>query len=298
MIYTVTLNPSLDSFVDCPSFEKGRLNRTQNERVVAGGKGINVSQVLKNLGMDSVAMGFLAGEVGKCIQDMLENAGIQTKFTFDQSGQSRINLKLRGEEETEINGSGPFISDTAKSAFFSGLSQIRSGDYFVISGRGAGGIDTSFYLSLLHEAKEKKARVVLDISGESIDLIRNEPVFLLKPNRQEAEEILHRPIRSIEEAGRAALQLQEMGAEYVLLSLGADGAILALKDKTYLHQNAYDGKVIHTIGCGDSMLAGFLYCLENGQSIQDAFSFSLAAGCACAFYEDLPTKEEILKLLH
>ncbi|MEY8518036.1 1-phosphofructokinase [Lachnospiraceae bacterium 29-84] len=292
MIYTVTFNPSLDYIVNVEDFTLGAVNRTTKELVYPGGKGINVSLVLKNLGVENTALGFLAGFTGIEIERALQEWGCFTDFIRIPEGMSRINLKLKSQEESEINGQGPKISEQCLQKLYQKLDGLLPGDVLVLAGSIPNSMPDSSYEDILARMEGKQIRAVVDATGSLlINVLKYHP-FLIKPNNHELEEIFHTPMDSKETIVAYARKLQEMGAENVLVSMAGDGAILVSADGQVFGSKAPKGNVINSVGAGDSMVAGFLTGYLNRQDYEEAFHLGIAAGSASAFSERLATREE------
>lgn len=297
MIYTVTFNPSLDYIVDVEDFQPGRVNRTTKELVYPGGKGVNVSLVLKNLGIESTALGFVAGFTGQEIERSLKEWGCYTDFIRISQGISRINLKLRSKEESEINGQGPKISKEALEELYRKLDTLDSQDVLVLAGSIPGCMPDSSYEEILKRVEKKKIRVAVDATGTLLVNVLKYHPFLIKPNNHEMEEIFHVSMDSEEMLVSYAKKLQEMGALNVLISMAGDGAILVSADGEVLRSAAPKGKVVNSVGAGDSMVAGFLAGYLTDGDYRHAFRMGIAAGSASAFSERLATKAEVEALL-
>ena len=297
MIYTVTLNPSLDYTVWTRNFSAGRINRTDEEKIYPGGKGINVSVVLKNLGFDSLALGFCAGFTGAEIKRLLAERGCSEEFIDIPGGTSRINVKLKSDTETEINARGPKIPASAVDALFSKIEKISDGDILILAGSIPAGLPEDLYMLILERIREKNVRTVVDASGELLLSALKYRPFLIKPNLDELREVCGCDVTSKEEIVSAAKELQMRGACNVLVSLAGDGAILVCENGEVLSALPPAGKVINSVGAGDSMVAGFIAGFLSGGSYSEAFNLALCAGSASAFNEWLAEKEDILKLL-
>lgn len=296
MIYTVTFNPSIDYIVSVEDFELGRVNRTSKELVYPGGKGVNVSLVLMNLGKKSTALGFVAGFTGAEIENSLKEWGCLTDFISVKQGMSRINLKLRAKEETEINGQGPKLSSEDLEKLYRKLDCLENGDVLVLAGSIPSTLPNSIYQDIMARLKEKDIRVVVDATGDLlVNVLKCRP-FLIKPNSHELGEIFGVKLQEKEEIITYAKKLQEMGARNVLISMAGDGAILVAEDGSVLKSEAPKGKVVNSVGAGDSMVAGFITgYLEKGD-YKHAFYTGIAAGSASAFSERLATKDEVRKI--
>ncbi len=297
MIYTVTLNPSLDYTVWTSNFSQGRINRTESEKIYPGGKGINVSVILKNLGFESLALGFSAGFTGAEIARLLSEYGCASDFIDIPGGVSRINVKLKSDTETEINARGPEIPAAAIDALFSKIDKISDGDVLVLAGSIPSGLPEDLYMLILERVHGKDVRTVVDASGALLlNSLKYRP-FLIKPNLDELGEVCGKKLSTKEEIISAAQELKERGARNVLVSLAGDGAILISESGEVISSLPPSGKVINSVGAGDSMVAGFIAGFLSAGSYSDAFKLALCAGSASAFNEWLASKEDILRLL-
>ncbi len=293
MIYTVTFNPSLDYIVSVDDFTLGRVNRTTKELVYPGGKGVNVSLVLKNLGMENTALGFIAGFTGTEIERGLKEWGCLTDFIKIPEGMSRINMKLRSREESEINGQGPRISEDALEELYRKLDAMEPGDVLVLAGSIPNSMPDSSYEQILARVQGRNIRSVVDATGDLLVNVLKYHPFLIKPNNHELEEIFHVPMDSKETIVAHAKKMQEMGAENVLISMAGDGAILVAADGSVWQSPAPKGKVVNSVGAGDSMVAGFITGYLKSQSYEEAFHMGICTGSASAFSERLATQEEV-----
>ena len=296
MIYTVTLNPSLDYIVTVDYFKLGFTNRTVTEQIVPGGKGINVSIVLKRLGYASVAWGFQAGFVGEEIARRLLEDGIDTDFVPVEQEVNRINVKLASVEGTEINGMGPKIGEKHLSAFRHKLDVLKDGDLLVLSGSVPPSVPQDIYLDIMQCLENREVKVVVDAAGKLLWNVLEYRPFLVKPNRQELSGLFGVDVAEL--AGRDAVipygrKLQEMGAANVLVSLGGEGAVLLAEDGAVRALAAPKGKAVNTVGAGDSMVAGFLAGWMEKQDYAYAFRKAVAAGSASAFSEGFCTREAV-----
>ena len=300
MIYTVTFNPALDYAVYLDTLEMGALNRTRSESLRCGGKGINVSVVLRNLGMDTRALGFLAGFTGHGIALWLEQMSVQNDFIMLPSGMSRINIKLKTGVETEINGQGPDIPPQALDALFAKLDRISKGDTLVLAGSIPASLPADVYERILSRLSGRGIRCVVDASGPLLLNVLQYRPFLIKPNEAELSELCGVPLTPGDLTGvkACAARLQERGARNVLASLGPNGALLLTEDGKFLHQEAAAGTVRNSVGAGDSMVAGFLTGLHLTGSYREALRMGAAAGAATAFSDRLATRQEVEELLN
>lgn len=293
MIYTVTLNPSLDYIVKLGKLNIGEVNRSEEEQIFPGGKGINVSLVLSKLGEMSRCLGFVAGFTGNEIIHRLENEGCETDFVILPKGFSRINVKLKCEEESEINSGGPKIEIKELEVLFSKLEDLKDDDILVLAGSIPSSVPPDIYERWIKRLYNKKLKIVIDASGEALRRVLPLHPFLLKPNHHELGELIGKRLTSTEEIIESAISLQKMGARNVLISRAADGAILLdEKGKIYI-SNAPEGKVVNSVGAGDSMVAGFLAGYQKYGSYNDALKLGIAAGSASAFSQWLGSSDMI-----
>ena len=287
MIYTVTFNPSLDYIVSVDNFTCGIVNRTTDETIFPGGKGINVSMVLKNLGFENTALGFLAGFTGNRIQDLLEEKGVRADFISVEKGISRINVKLRSNEETEINGQGPAIAEADIKKLYEKLDTLSDGDILVLAGSIPDVMPGSMYMDIMRHLQNKDLKIVVDATKD----------LLVNVLQYELGEIFGVKIESKADVITYAKKMQEKGARNVLVSMAGDGAVLVAEDGSIFQSEAPKGKVVNSVGAGDSMVAGFIAgYLENG-SYEKAFQMGVCTGSASAFSEELATKAEVIALL-
>jgi 1-phosphofructokinase len=297
MIYTVTFNPSLDYVIKVTNLKLGQINRTQAEALFAGGKGINVSIVLKHLGIESVCLGFIAGFVGEQIEEKLNSLGCKTDFIKLENGLSRINVKMRSNVETEVNGQGPIVSRRDLNKLFLKLGKLQKGDVLVLAGSVPTSLPANVYKNILKNLDGKGIQVVADAGNDLLtNLLKYKP-FLLKPNKKELEEIFGTQITSKDQVIKYAKKLQNSGARNVLVSLSSDGALLVTEEGKIFESGVPKGVVVNSVGSGDSMVAGFLAGYLNYEDYSKAFKMGLASGSASAFSENLATGEEILELL-
>ena len=297
MIYTVTFNPAIDYVVYVSELKVGKTNRSQREDVFLGGKGINVSTVLTNLGVDNVALGFVAGATGELVERGLKDRGINTDFIHLPEGNTRINVKIRGEAETEVNGRGPHIPQEYIEQLMDKLSGITSSDVVVLSGSVPGTVSKHVYANIMERLAEKSVKVVVDAAGELMKNVLAYHPFLIKPNRAELEGLAGKVLDRTREIMRSARDLQEQGARNVLVSMAGDGDILVAEDGSIYEAEAPDGTVVNSVGAGDSMVAGFLAGYLQSGSYETAFQMGVCTGSASAFSEELATKEEVERLL-
>jgi len=297
MIYTLTFNPSLDYILTVPHFTCGMVNRTKEEILFPGGKGINVSMVLKNLGFESTALGFLAGFTGNKLKELLEEKGISTEFLPVKEGMTRINVKLRSEQETEINGQGPAISKDDIEKLYMRLDQLKEEDILVMAGSIPDVMPGTMYMDIMKRLEEKRLKIVVDATKDLLVNVLQYHPFLIKPNNHELGEIFHTEIKEKKDVVHYAKQLQEKGALNVLVSMAGDGAVLVTEDGNVYQSEAPKGKVVNSVGAGDSMVAGFLAgYLEHG-NYEKAFQMGVYTGSASAFSNELATKNEVITLM-
>lgn len=296
MIYTLTLNPSVDYSMNIEAINEGQTNRSQSESILFGGKGINVSIVLKNLGVKSRALGAVAGFTGAALEASLKEQGIDTDFVQLKSGFTRINVKLKGSRETEINGCGPQIDEGSLSQLFSKLLSLENGDTLILSGSAPASLTSDIYADIMEGLAFKNIRFVVDAAGELLEKTLKFRPFLIKPNLAELEGLAGARLNSQEEIIAAAKSLIEKGAQNVFVSLGAEGAVLVCKSGEVYIEKGHKGRVVNSVGAGDSALSAFLAACDKG--FEYALKYANAAGAACAFSENLPTKDKIEEILN
>lgn len=296
MIYTVTFNPAIDYVVAINKIEAGCVNRLSSEQIYFGGKGINISLVLKELGITSKALGFVAGFTGEAIENGLKEAGIITDFVHLEKGNSRINVKIRSDAETELNAAGPEISDKALSELFRKLNILENGDTIVLAGSVPKSLPEDVYEQILRQLSDRDIRTVVDASKELlINSLKYKP-FLIKPNLQELGEIFGETPVSEDEITAYAEKLRQMGAQNVLVSMAGNGAILLDSENNIHKSGVCSGIVRNSVGAGDSMIAGFLAGISDGD-FSYALKLGTAAGGATAFSDGLAVREDIFTLL-
>lgn len=298
MIYTVTFNPSLDYIVSVDHFTLGRVNRTAKEIMFPGGKGINVSIVLKNLGMKSTALGFVAGFTGDEIKRQVNAFEIDEDFIEIKQGMSRINVKLRSDEESEINGMGPAIEQSALESFMTKLGQLQEGDTLVLAGSIPTSLPDTMYRDIMKYMEGKGVQIVVDATKDLLVNVLEYHPFLIKPNNYELGEIFGiNDLTEKKDVIAYAKKLQEKGARNVLVSMAGDGAVLVAEDGSVFETDAPKGKVKNSVGAGDSMVAGFIYGYATTKSYEEAFYYGVCTGSASAFSDNLATKTEVETLL-
>ncbi len=298
MIYTVTLNPALDYIMHVEHFEKNRINKTSSELLLPGGKGINVSIVLHNLGMSSTALGFIAGFTGQEIRRKLQGLGVTDDFIELPDGHSRINMKICSHEETELNGMGPIIDEASLLKLYTQLNRLVTGDVLVLAGSIPASLPDNIYQDIMKRVEAKGVMTIVDARKDLLENVLELRPFLIKPNNFELAELFGlEELWDKQEVLRYAKELQERGARNVLVSMAGAGAVLAAEDGSTYESPAPDGTVINSVGAGDSMVAGFLYGLLTTESFEQAFYTGLACGSASAFSEQLATKDAVDAIL-
>ncbi|WP_040394168.1 1-phosphofructokinase [Centipeda periodontii] len=298
MIYTVTFNPSIDYIVRLEDLTVGEINRVNYEQILPGGKGINVSIVLKNLGHDSAALGFLAGFTGVAMQQMLHSFGVKDDFVRLDDGFSRINVKIKAGRETEINGQGPVITEEAQRTLFEKLGRLKSGDTLVLAGSIPNTLPDDIYERIMEHLAGRGIRIVVDATKNLLRRVLKYRPFLIKPNNHELGEMFGVDLKTDDEIVYHAKKLQEEGATNVLISMAGDGAILLTSEGVFYRSAAPKGTLVNSVGAGDSMVAGFLAgFMESNGDYERAFYMGVATGSASAFSENLATREEALALL-
>ena len=296
MVYTVTFNPSIDYFVSIKELKLGVVNRTCYEEMFIGGKGINVSVILNELGIKSKALGFTAGSTGVVIENSLKDRGIDTDFIKLKNGNSRINVKIRSLQETEINGQGPQIDEEALTALFDKLDALTDGDTLILAGSVPNSLPSDIYEIILHRLSGIKIKTVVDAANDLLlKVLKYEP-FLIKPNDHELGEMFGVNLTTIEEIEEYAKKLQDMGAKNVLVSMAGDGALLIDENGEVHICGVCSGTVKNSVGAGDSMVAGFIAGLSEGD-YEYALRLGTAAGGATAFSVGLAAKERIAELM-
>lgn len=297
MIYTLTFNPSLDYIVSVDHFKMGMVNRTSKELMYPGGKGINVSIVLSNLGVKNTAFGFSAGFTGEEIIRKVQEKGIEAEFIKVKEGISRINVKLRSEEESEINGKGPEITEENIKKLYEKLDSLKQGDILVLAGSIPDMMPKSIYMDIMDYLKEKNLMVVVDATKELLLNVLPYYPFLIKPNNHELGEIFGVEIKTKDQVIEYAKKLREKGAKNVLVSMAGEGAVLVTEDGQEFRAEAPKGKVINSVGAGDSMVAGFLYGYLKNNDYKEALAYGICTGSASAFSEELAEKKQVEDLI-
>ena len=302
MIYTITFNPALDYIAQVEDFKIGEINRTKTETILPGGKGLNVSIVLKNLGIENTALGFISGFTGEELKRKMEAQGVKTDFVKVKEGITRINVKIssmneKKVEETALNGVGPLITENDIEVLMEKLQKMSTNDLVILSGSIPKNIDNTIYEKICKNLNEKGNTFIVDSTQELLMNVLKYHPFLIKPNKDELEETLNCKISTKEDIIQSAKELKKLGAQNVLVSLGNDGALLLTKeDKTY-YSKAPKGQVVNTVGSGDSMVAGFLAGYHQTKDYEVALKTGVATGSASAFSTRLATKEDVELLL-
>lgn len=293
MIYTLTVNPSLDYIVDVTNLEIGKVNRTQSERIIAGGKGLNVSTMLKNLGIESTALGFIAGFTGTEIERQISQSGIITNFIHLDQGSSRINVKLRSDTETEVNGQGPVIPAQKLQELFTKLDVLQKDDILVLAGSIPNTLPSTLYSDIMKRLCDKGVLFAVDATKDLLLKTLEYKPFVIKPNNHELSEIFGVNLNTREEVVPYAKKLIEKGAQNVLVSMGSQGAVLVCDDGSVYMSAAPKIKAVYTVGAGDSMVAGFIAGWTQTKDYQTALKMGLSSGSATASQEGFGSKEDV-----
>ncbi len=301
MVYTLTLNPALDYWVQMQNFRTGQINRTACEHLEAGGKGLNVSTVLHRLGIETTALGFLAGFTGMMVSALIQASGTPQDFILLREGNTRINIKLHAQEETEINGIGAPIDEEAMQALYQKLDAMQDGDYLVLAGSVPESVPADIYCQIMEryqtqESGNSRIHFIVDTSGDVLKQSLAYHPFLIKPNHHELGDLFGVKLHKTAEVVKYAQKLQDWGARNILVSMAEKGAVLVCEDGEIYQQRAFRGELKNSVGAGDSMLAGFLTAYIRTGSLTQALNLGIASGCASAFSETLATKKEILGL--
>lgn len=298
MIYTVTFNPSLDYIVSVDNFTLGKVNRTNKEIMFPGGKGINVSIVLKNLGLESTILGFSAGFTGNEIRRLVKEMGLNDEMIEIDNGMSRINVKLRSNEESELNGMGPVISDKAIEELYKKFDFLKEGDVLVLAGSIPASMPEDIYSKIMKYLENKGIMIAVDATKDLLMNVMPYHPFVIKPNNHELGEIFGVELKDQDEVAEYAKKLQEKGARNVIVSMAGDGAVMVTETGEVMKSEAPKGKVVNSVGAGDSMVAGFIYGYLTTKDYKQAFKYGISSGSASAFSEDLATKEKVLEIFN
>lgn len=293
MIYTVTFNPSLDYVITVDDFQPGLTNRVGSEALFPGGKGINVSIVLRNLGIESTALGFIAGFTGDEVERRLMEIGVKSGFIRVENGFTRINVKLKSIDGTEMNGRGPEIGGEKVELLMQKLDTLKEGDILFLSGSIPASMSDDAYQKIMERLDNKGVRVSVDATKDLLLNVLPYHPFLIKPNNHELGEIFGVELKTRESVIPYAKKLQEKGAQNVLVSMAGEGAVLVAADKAVYEAPAPEGTLVNGVGAGDSMVAGFMAGYMEKQDYRHAFYMGVASGSASAFSEQLATKAEI-----
>lgn len=297
MIYTVTFNPAIDYIMRIDKLNSGEVNRTQSEEIYFGGKGINVSVVLNELGIESAALGFIAGFTGDAIENGISKTGIRTDFVHLKSGYSRINVKIKADNETDLNGQGPKISNEEIDELFAKLDRLTDGDILILAGSIPGTLPEDIYERILERLSNRGIRFVVDATKELLVNVLKYKPFFVKPNNHELGEIFGITLSTDEQIIEYGKKLQEMGAVNVLISMAGDGSILIDENGEVHKMGVAKGKVVNSVGAGDSMVAGFLAGYLAKHDYEYALKLGTASGGATAFSNGLAKKDDIYRLL-
>lgn len=296
MIYTVTFNPSLDYVVTVPELTTGKVNRSSSEEIIPGGKGINVSMVLTNLGVDTRAVAFTAGFTGATFKKLVGEKKLNADFIDIEEGTTRINVKIRSGEITEINGQGPMVSSHHIGRLYEKLDYLDSDDYLVLAGSIPDSMPRSVYMDIMQRLQFNDIKIVVDATGELLINVLPYKPFLVKPNKDELAAIFDVEINTKDDVIKYGKILQEKGARNVLVSMSGDGAVLIAEDGNVYQSEAPNGEVKNEVGAGDSMVAGFLAGYIETEDYEKSLRIGICAGSASAFSEELATKEELVEL--
>ena len=297
MIYTITFNPALDYIVKMEDLNVGHVNRTESEEIYAGGKGINVSIVLKNLGVENTALGYIAGFTGKEIERRVKEFGCSTDFIELKNGMSRINVKIKSSKESEINGSGPDINDEALNELYNKLDDLKTDDILVLAGSIPKTLPKNIYENIMKRLDGRGIKFVVDTTGELLMNVLKYKPFLIKPNHHELAELFNVKLESKDDIVKYAKELVKMGAQNVVISMAGDGAILVDSDLNVTMSDVPKGVLKNSVGAGDSMVAGFITGYLKNNNLVDAFKMGVATGSASAFSEGLATEDKVYELL-
>lgn len=298
MIYTVTFNPAVDYVIHTDEIKTGCVNRTKSEEIYFGGKGINVSFVLAELGIKSVALGFVAGFTGTAIENAVKNAGIETDFVHLEDGFSRINIKIKYGQETEINGRGADIPDYKIKELFNKLDRLEDGDILILAGSIPASLPSDMYQKILEYVNGKNIRAIVDAEKNLLMKVLKYKPFLIKPNDSELGDIFGRTIETTEDVTEYALKLKKLGAVNVLVSRAEKGAVLVDEHENIHVCGVCKGTVKNSVGAGDSMIAGFIAGCQSGRGYAYALKLGTASGGATAFSDNLAKKDYIIQLFN
>ena len=298
MVYTVTLNPALDYVMKLKALRTDDINRTDGEEIYYGGKGINVSVILTQLGIPNTALGFLGGFTGKKLEEMLKNDNVSCDFNYLKNGDTRINVKIKADKEIDLNACGPEITKEDMQSFLRKLDGIKSGDYLILAGSIPNTLPDDIYEQILERVGDRNINCVVDATGDLLKNVLKYRPFLIKPNHHELGDLFSVQIKSDDDIVKYSKKLQEMGAKNVLVSMAKDGAMLTDENGCVHKIGNAKGKLINSVGCGDSMVAGFTAGYIKTADYSYALRLGSACGNATAFSEKLATREEIERVFN
>lgn len=298
MVYTVTLNPALDYVMKLKALRTDDINRTDGEEIYYGGKGINVSVILTQLGIPNTALGFLGGFTGKKLEEMLKNDNVSCDFNYLKNGDTRINVKIKADKEIDLNACGPEITKEDMQSFLRKLDGIKSGDYLILAGSIPNTLPDDIYEQILERVGDRNINCVVDATGDLLKNVLKYKPFLIKPNHHELGDLFSVQIKSDDDIVKYSKKLQEMGAKNVLVSMAKDGAMLTDGNGNVHKIGNAKGKLINSVGCGDSMVAGFTAGYIKTADYSYALRLGSACGNATAFSEKLATREEIERVFN
>ena len=298
MVYTVTLNPALDYVMKLKALRTDDINRTDGEEIYYGGKGINVSVILTQLGIPNTALGFLGGFTGKKLEEMLKNDNVSCDFNYLKNGDTRINVKIKADKEIDLNACGPEITKADMQSFLRKLDGIKSGDYLILAGSIPNTLPDDIYEQILERVGDRNINCVVDATGDLLKNVLKYKPFLIKPNHHELGDLFSVQIKSDDDIVKYSKKLQEMGAKNVLVSMAKDGAMLTDENGCVHKIGNAKGKLINSVGCGDSMVAGFTAGYIKTADYSYALRLGSACGNATAFSEKLATREEIERVFN
>lgn len=298
MVYTVTLNPALDYVMKLKALRTDDINRTDGEEIYYGGKGINVSVILTQLGIPNTALGFLGGFTGKKLEEMLKNDNVSCDFNYLKNGDTRINVKIKADKEIDLNACGPEITKEDMQSFLKKLDGIKSGDYLILAGSIPNTLPDDIYEQILERVGDRNINCVVDATGDLLKNVLKYKPFLIKPNHHELGDLFSVQIKSDDDIVKYSKKLQEMGAKNVLVSMAKDGAMLTDENGCVHRIGNAKGKLINSVGCGDSMVAGFTAGYIKTADYSYALRLGSACGNATAFSEKLATREEIERVFN
>ena len=298
MVYTVTLNPALDYVMKLKALRTDDINRTDGEEIYYGGKGINVSVILTHLGIPNTALGFLGGFTGKKLEEMLKNDNVSCDFNYLKNGDTRINVKIKADKEIDLNACGPEITKEDMQSFLRKLDGIKSGDYLILAGSIPNTLPDDIYEQILERVCDRNINCVVDATGDLLKNVLKYKPFLIKPNHHELGDLFSVQIKSDGDIVKYSKMLQEAGAKNVLVSMAKDGAMLTDENGCVHRIGNAKGKLINSVGCGDSMVAGFTAGYIKTADYSYALRLGSACGNATAFSEKLATREEIERVFN